>query len=744
MDKPIDTKVEKGDVAALDELIGQMTLDEKIGMIHGNGLFRTEGVERLGIPPLKFSDGPMGVRMEFDNSKWIPVGNTDDYVSYLPSNSAIASTWNRDMAYKAGQVLGEEARGRGKDVILAPGVNLKRSPLCGRNFEYLSEDPMLTASMTVSLVKGIQENDVAACVKHFAANSQETNRLHLDTKIDERTLQEIYYPAFRAAVQDGGVYSVMGAYNKLNGSYCCENKALLEDVLQKRWGFDGTVISDWGAVHGTKEAAMAPLDVEMSVFDNFDDYCLAEPLKEAVKRGEIEEKQIDLKVRNILRMMVRLKMIGREAGERKSGSYNTPLHRQILLEAASESVILLKNEENILPWNKEKLRGKKLAVIGCQAECIHSCGGGSAEIKALYEISPLMGIKTHLGGNTEVKYAPGYRIPPKPEENSENWQADSVVDQEAVQKHLKELREEKKRRKKELFDLPGDEEAVRLQKEALKLAEECDEVLFIGGLNHDFDIEGEDRPYMRLPYHQDELIEKLLEIRPDMTIVMIAGSPVEMQWVTKARALLWSYYAGMETGTAVADVLFGIRNPSGKLAETMPVCYEDTATGRNGQFGKEDQVSYEEGVMVGYRHFEKYQIKPNFCFGHGLSYTTFKYADLRADVCEKKEEVIVAVKFTLENVGNLAGAEVVQIYVGDEEASAERPVKELKAYQKIYLQPKEKRQVEILLDQKAFGFYKIQEDAFCVEPGKFFVYVNSSSDDCRLWQEVQINGMYSY
>ena len=421
--------MEKNFEKQIEDLLGQLTLDEKIGMVHGAGLFRTEGVERLGIPPLKSSDGPMGVRNEFDNAHWITVGTTDDYVSYLPSNSALAATWNKERAKEAGRVLGEETRGRGKDVILAPGINIKRDPLCGRNFEYMSEDPKLVEELAVPLIEGIQENDVAACVKHFAANSQETDRLWVDTVVDERTLREIYLPGFEAAVKKADTYSLMGAYNLLNGAHCCENKVLLDQILRKEWGYDGTVISDWGGVHKTKEAAECSLDVEMSITDNFDEYALADPLREAVKKGEVSESSIDEKVRNILRMMFRLKMIGEQTLERKAGAYNTPEHRQTILETARESVVLLKNENGRLPIKKEGL--KKIAVIGCNAEQIHSNGGGSAEIKALYEISPLMGMKMTLGGNTEVVFARGYYIPEREPEGEANWQEASLEDQKS-------------------------------------------------------------------------------------------------------------------------------------------------------------------------------------------------------------------------------------------------------------------------------------------------------------------------
>ncbi len=721
----------------IEDMLKELTLEEKISMIHGAGFFRTEGVKRLSVPPVKFSDGPMGVRQEFQNEKWFPVGESDDFVTYLPSNSALASTWNRDLAYWAGKVLGEEARGRGKDMILAPGINIKRSPLCGRNFEYMSEDPRLVEELTVPLIQGIQESDTAACVKHFAVNSQETDRLMVDTVIDERTLHEIYLPGFKAAVQKAGVLSVMGAYNKLNGTHCCENRKLLFDILRRDWGFDGTVVSDWGAVHKTKEAAMAPLDIEMSVYDDFDDYMLADPLKEAVEKGEIAEEYLDEKVRNILRMMFRLKMIGRKKQDRKSGVYNTPEHRSTVYRAASESVILLKNEEKLLPLKSEGI--KKIAVIGRNAEMLHANGGGSAEIKALYEISPLMGMKMRLGGNVEVKYASGYFIPEKEEKKEENWQQDSLD----TDKMLEPGRQEDILQREEEKLALSREKGVDLLKEAVLLAKECDQVIFIGGLNHDYDVEGQDRSSMALPYDQDQVIEAVLDANPDTVVVMIAGSPVEMPWRNKAKAILWCYYAGMETGCALADVILGRVNPSGKLAETFPVCYKDTPTAENGEFAKTGRAEHKEGIFVGYRYYEKKKVKPAFCFGHGLSYTSFAYTGLSV-LTEEEDDLTVKICCFLENTGDVAGAEILQIYVSESEPAVERPVKELKTFRKAFLEPGEKTEIEMLLKKDSFGYYDVEKKAFRVNPGKYRIYVGASSQDIRLQGETEIKKEYIY
>lgn len=729
----------------IEQILGTLTLEEKSAVLHGVSFFRSGAVEHKGIPAVVTSDGPMGVRNEFPDNSWFPVGLSDDYVSYLPSNSAVAATWNPKQAYAGGQVLGEEARGRGKDVILAPGINIKRDPLCGRNFEYMSEDPCLVQELAVPMIQGIQESDVAACVKHFAANSQETDRLWVDTIVDERTLREIYLPGFDAAVHQGGTYSLMNAYNKLNGEHCSENKALLNKILRKEWGYDGTVISDWGSVHTTIQAAEGSLDMEMSVTTNFDEYHFARPLIEAVEKGEVSMEDVDEKVRNILRMMLRLKMIGPKSGERRQGAYNTPEHREAIRNTAREAIVLLKNENELLPITEQRLeRGtpdpltgyrkkKRIAVIGRNAEHMHSGGGGSAEIKALYEISPLMGLKVQLGGNVDIRYAPGYYIPGKKNVNEVNWQETSLERQINRRVDREETAEEALQRQ----EIEAQRKALR--EEAIALAQSADEVIFVGGLNHDYDVEGWDRDNMKLPYAQDQLIEELLAVKPDTIIVMVAGSAVEMPWREKARAIVWNYYAGMETGTALAEVLLGRVCPSGKLPETFPALYSDTVTYKNGEFGKPEKVVFKEGIFVGYRYYEKEGIKPAFAFGHGLSYTSFAYDNLRVEMEQgaaargNLEEPLVKLSLDVTNTGKTAGAEIVQCYVGDPVCSVERPVKELKAFAKVFLEPGETKQVDMELPGSAFAFYDVQSHGFVVEPGEFVLSVGGASD--RIWRQ---------
>lgn len=729
-----------------EALLGELTLEEKIRMIHGDGLFQSGDVKRLGIPALRMSDGPMGVRHEFHNDDWIPVGNSDDFVSYLPSNSAVAATWNRELARGSGRVLGEEARGRGKDVILAPGINIKRVPVCGRNFEYMSEDPYLNAQMTVPMIRGIQESDVAACVKHFAVNSQETERVWVNVEIDERALREIYLPGFEAAVKEGGTYALMGGYNLLRGTHCCENQMLLDQILRREWGFDGAVITDWGALHDTKAAAEASVDLEMSVTDDFDDYYLANPLLRAVREGRISEEAVNRKVRNLIRLMLRLKMIdvaGKLAvpcPDRKSGCYNTPEHRRAALETARESIVLLKNEEGRLPLRPERL--KKLLVIGDNAERLHAAGGGSAEIKALYEISPLLALKSRLGGNCQVTFARGYYVVPKEIRADVSWQKSSIDDEKADDSFMEArgMADEEIREKQRL-----------LREEAAALAKEADEVLIIGGLNHDYDVEGYDREDLTLPYAQDELIGAVLDVRPDAVVVIRAGSPVSMgRWKDRAKAIVWDWYAGMEGGSALSEVLLGEVNPSGKLPESLPYRLEDCPAVALGEYPgraltEEERQrmnarlteNYGEGLLVGYRYYEKQKIPVQFCFGHGLSYTSFAYAGLKITKTGNQRSP-VQVSLTVKNTGSREGMETLQVYVGRQKPGSAEPVKALWGFQKISLLPGEKLPVELALSERAFQSWHTDAGAFVTDEGIYEIYAGSSLEDIRLKGEVMI------
>lgn len=722
----------------IEKLIAQLTLQEKVDMIHGNDFFSTKGVERLGIPPFKTSDGPRGVRKDFRNASWKEVGLSYDYVSYLPCNTALAATWNRTLAHCTGKLLGKEARGRGKDMILAPGINIMRSPLCGRSFEYMGEDPYLVSELVVPLIQGVEENDVAACVKHYAVNNQETRRLEVDVEVSERALREIYLPGFEAAVKKGKVKGIMGAYNKLRGTHCCHHKYLFEEVLRKEWGFEGITVSDWGGVHDTKEALLNGLDMEMSVTNDFENYYMANPLLQMIERGEVDKKtalaKIDNKVRHILNVMNKLHMLD---GERNAGGYNDYSDKAALRQAARESIVLLKNEKNILPLDKKKI--KKLLVVGENANRQHAPGGGSAEIKALYEITSLMGIHMLLGGNTEVVYKPGYYNEDigniwANTGDSENGQADSL-NQDSVESpapNTLTVSEEKKQYQQEMNQ--------KYMEEALEAAKDVDAVIFVGGLTHDFDTEGQDRVNMKLPYGQDRLISELLKIRPDTVVTLVAGSPVDMSvWLDNAPSLIYSWYAGMEGGIALAEVIFGDTNPSGHLPETFPMSEQDCPAVVLGEFPGGDQVHYGEDIFVGYRYYDTYDVPVAFPFGYGLSYTDFVMTGIRAEVLEDTvESKAVKVSFDISNIGERAGAAVAQIYVADKYPKVKKAAKELKAFEKIYLEAGETREISLMLEREAFTYYDEASHSFRADAGSYMLLLAKNAEEIADVTEIEL------
>ncbi|WP_049946191.1 glycoside hydrolase family 3 protein [Butyrivibrio sp. WCD2001] len=675
-----------------EEILEAMTLDEKIGMIHGNELFKTKGIPRLGIPPLVMSDGPMGVRAEFEKDDWIPIGNTDDYVTYLPCNSAVAATWNRNLASRTGSVLGEETRGRGKDIILAPGMNLKRSPLCGRNFEYFSEDPFLTSEMASEYVKGVQSWDVSACPKHFALNHQETARLEVDEEIDDDVLDELYLQVFKDVIDAANPYCIMAAYNKLRGEYCCESKLLLNKILREKWGFQGLVISDWGGIHNTKEAAEAEIDLDMSVTSDFDNYKFAKPLKDMVLSGEIDEEIIDRKVIRILILMLRLNMLDEDVMIRKDAPYNSFAARQDCLDIARGSIVLLKNEDKHLPLSRYEIKNKRILIIGENANRTHSNGGGSAEIKALYEITPLLGIKGRIGGAAKVDYLRGYASAQEAIFSYEgtNWQATSLDDIEETKDSAEDAKE-----KEELSKL-----RKKLRDEALAACNDYDYVIFVGGLNHDIDLEGKDKENIKLPYEQDELLEELLEKRPDTIVCMIGGGAVDMtRWLDKCKAIVWMYYNGMEGGNALAEVILGDINPCGHLPETFYKSEKDCSAHSIGNFGDTEMVHYKERFHIGYRHIYKENIPVQFPFGYGLTYSDFEISKLsfntgRRMVCGK-----------LTNKSDEDGAEIIQVYRLPDEA---HDYLELVGFEKVYTRANGEIEFEIpVRDRVGIGKYAV-------------------------------------
>jgi beta-glucosidase len=687
--------------AKIDSLISQMTLEEKVGMIHASSSFTSGGVKRLGIPEWTMSDGPHGVRKEHGRD-WMPDENAADSVTYLPVGITLAATWNPELGYAFGKVLGEEAAFRGKDVILGPGVNIIRTPLNGRNFEYMSEDPYLTSRMAVGYIKGVQEQGISACVKHFAANNQETDRNTVNVEMSERALREIYLPAFRAAVTEAEVNTIMGAYNKFRGQYCTHNRYLINDILKQEWNFKGAVISDWGAVLNTMEALTNGTDVEMgtdlSMLPNpdYNRFFLADTVISLVKSGAVDESVIDEKVRRILRVMVKTQMFG----ARKAGAINTGEHQQTALKVAEEGIVLLKNE-NLLPLKKESI--KTIAVIGQNAVRKHAGAGGSSQVNAKYEITPLAGLQKLGGQSVKINYAAGYTI-----------KKDGGAD-------------------------------AKLIAEAVKLAKSSDAVILVGGWIHGYsdawndnayDAEGQDKPNMILPFGQDDLIKAVIKANPNTVVVMMGGGAMDMTtWIDQSRAVLFTGYPGMEGGNALAGIIFGEVNPSAKTTFSFPKKLEDSPAHKMGEYpGTNKTVQYKDDVFVGYRYFDTYKVEPLFPFGHGLSYSKFQYADLVVTA----DSSSAVVKLSLTNKSEYAGAEVVQLYVHDNEASVQRPQKELKAFQKVFLAPGETKAIELKLAADAFQFYDATKKQWILEHGKFTVNVGSSSKDIRLSSEITL------
>lgn len=717
----------------ITDYINQMTLDEKIGMIHGTALFKNNGVPRLGIPPLVMSDGPCGVRFDHEDSSWNIANDGMCECSWLPSGTAIASTWNTELAKQCGIVLGEEARGRGKDVILAPGINIHRTPLCGRNFEYMGEDPYLAGQIAANHIKGVQQCDVAVCVKHFALNNQEKDRMEVDVQVDERALFEIYLSAFKAAINEGNAYSVMCSYNKFQGQYVSESTYLLTDILKKYWNYDGVVISDWGAVHNTINSANAGVDLEMGVSTDFDNYYFAKPLKEAVIAGNIDEAVIDEKVSRILRLQKRLNIF--EPSLRKKGCTNTTKHHQMLLDTSREAIVLLKNTDSILPINPDNV--KKVAVIGDAAARRLAHGGGSSEVKALFEITPLLGINMAIGDHAEIHYAKGYYVDNENHTVGEvDWQASSLdakpnricgsnTNSAETDKIIKTIK---------LKD--------KLTKEALELAAECDTVIFVGGLNRAYDTEGFDRTSYDLPYDQSSLIRELIKVNPNTIVSITSGSAVNLSaFATNAKAILWSSMNGMFTGQALADVIFGKVNPSGHLPVSFPVKLTDCAAHSIGEYpgttepdGRKN-CKYSEGLYVGYRHYSSHGIEPLFCFGHGLSYTTFEYSNLNIiENANKNFEV----HFSIKNTGFCSGKETAQLYITPVNPLVDRPSLELKAFSKAEIASQDTIDINFTLELSDFAYYSADDKDFKTDPGEYIINIGSSCCDIRLKQTIVI------
>lgn len=701
----------------LDDLLPRLTLDEKLSLVHANSKFSAGGIERLGLPRLWMSDGTHGVREEVGPDSWNAAGWTNDFATAMPAAIALASTWNRDLAREYGRVVAEEALKRNKHIMLGPGVNIMRTPLCGRNFEYFGEDPYLAARMVVSYIREMQAHQVAACIKHFDANNQEEMRGQINVEMSERTLREIYLPVFEAAVREAGVWCVMSAYNKFRGQYCCHNDYLLNQILKQQWGFRGLVMSDWAGVHDTRDAVFNGLDLEMGTNAPYHEFYLADPFRAGIEGGTYPVALLDEKARRVLRVL----LLTGAVDERVEGSINTPEHQATARRVAEEGIVLLKNEGAFLPLDPQKLT--TIAVIGDNAVTKFAAGGGAAGIKAFHEVTPLEGIVERVGTGVNVTFSQGYRHhrrnpfgPPDP----------------AGVRPSSEL------------TVASPEEVEAMAQWAVAAAAQADVVIFVGGLNHqrNSDAEGSDRFDLKLPAYQDALINRVIAANPRTVVALVSGAPVEMApWIESTPAIVQAWYGGSEAGHALAAVLFGDVNPSGKLPCTFPRKLADSPahhSGRERQYpGEDGSVHYDEGVFVGYRWFDQQQIEPLFPFGHGLSYTAFSYSNPQV-LRDPQTGNVTAVQCDLSNTGDRAGAEVVQLYVSDPIASVERPPRELQGFARVSLQPGEIQTVTVPLPPRALAFFSEELNAWLVEAGTFNLEWGASSRDLRATLAIEV------
>ena len=729
--KPIEQRI--------DDALSRMTLDEKIAVIHAQSKFSSPGVKRLGFPDLWTDDGPHGVRPDVLWDEWVQAGQTNDSCVAFPALTCLAATWNPAMARLYGESLGEEALYRNKSVMLGPGVNIYRTPLGGRNFEYMGEDPWLASRMVVPYIKGLQSKGVAACVKHYALNNDEEYRHQVNVIISDRALHEIYLPAFKAAVQEAEAWSIMGAYNLYKDQHNCHNDIMLNKILKQDWGFDGVVISDWGGCHDTDEAVRNGLDLEFGTWTDgltmgktnaYDSYYLADAYKQGIKEGKYSTKELDEKVRRLLRLFFRTTM----RRDKPFGFLCSDSHYEAALKIAQDGIVLLKNEKvkkskgekmaaPLLPIDVTKT--KRILVVGENAIKMMTVGGGSSSLKVQKEILPLDGINVQCSKlNVQCDFARGYV-------------GDTVQSYNGVTVG------------RSLYETRSQEE---LTAEAVAKAKEADVVIFIGGLNKSDhqDCEGHDRLSYDLPYAQNEVIEAILKVNPRLVYVNISGNGAALPWLDKVPAVVQAWFIGSEAGEAIASVLFGDVNPSGKLPFTwyasLDQCGAHALNAYPGTWREDHKIideEYKEGIYVGYRWTDRLgekakrpndpnipnlPIKPLFAFGHGLSYTSFKLGKMTADKTSMTEGDEITFTVSVTNTGKTAGAETVQLYISDLEASVERPVKELKAFQKVYLQPGETRQVSLTIDKRALSFYDEANSQWKAEPGKFEALAGTSSD----------------
>ena len=806
----------------VEAMLAKMTLPEKVSLAHASGKFHINAIERVGIPEMWLSDGPHGVRHQIERNTWESAGWTNDHATYLPHLTSVAASWDKDIAALHGQVLGAEARERKKDFILGPGVNLARLPLYGRNFEYMGEDPILAAKLVVPQILAIQENDVAATVKHYALNTQELNRTGVNAKPDERTLREVYLPAFEASVKEANVLGMMGAYNEYNGTNANQSKHLVMDILKGEWGYKGVLLTDWNVDINTYDAAVNGLDLEMgTAVDDYQDYFLARPFLEMIQSGKLPESLADEKARRILRVQ---HTIGMYDENRLPGARNTQAHQDAARKIAAEGIVLLKNDvvgkKAVLPLDKNQV--KNILVLGPNADTKHGTGGGSSEVKSLYEITPLQGLKEHFGEDVNItvmrarsskltsiasdyvesRHWTGtaawnisyFNDKARTKLRNESWIVDSkfaakqgedtqyitmtgkikplvsgehelqaetlgdfqlsvngkvvISHQQSAKSNTAQLTSLNKAMQLtagESYDFeikydgsdnfvlgwnaPG--ELFTPEADYIAAAKKADAVIYFGGLSHADDRESIDRLDMKLPNSQDEIIGKLLKANEKTVVFLVAGSAVEMPWVEQANAVVWGWYGGMEAGRAFADMLTGVVNPSGKLPITLPVNLEDTAPIALNDYNEVESL-YTEGVFIGYRWFEQQNIKPIFSFGHGLSYTDFTLSDIKLSSSKVKGDEKLMVTANVTNTGSVEGAEVVQLYLHDKEASVDRPVRELKGFAKVNLAPGEQKTVSIELTKRDLSFWDINTNDWLAESGEFEVQLGNSLDNIAL------------
>ncbi len=721
--------------AQINEVIAQMTLEEKVEMLHSKTNMSSEGVPRLGIADVKYADGPFGIREEGVPNGFTPAGWKLDYATFFPTGSALAATWDPEIAYLYGKGMGIEGRLRGKDVILGPAINIQRLPVGGRTYEYLSEDPILSAALSVQYTLGAQDQGIAVCLKHFALNNQETNRGSVNVIADERTMREIYLKPFEDAIIEGGAKVVMPAYNKVNGYYCSENSHLLNDILRGEWGFNGFCVSDWGGTHSTMGAALGGLNVQMTG-SNY----LGQPLIDSVKAGAISEDVVDKMVREILRVRYAVKAIPED--EANIVMTSQPETQQIAYEVAKKSVVLLKNETDVLPIKKDV---KKIAVIGQNAVLTTAIGGMGAGVKVLYEISPLEGIQKRAGEDIEVLYAPGYK-----NFAGRRWGPAPATPDPLVASAI---------------DEPAD---PALLAEAVALAKEADIVFFFCGTNKNIETEGSDRSNINLPTGQEEVVKALYEANKNLVSVIISGGPCDLRVLEQySPSIVQGWWNGTEGGTALANVLFGDIAPSGKLPMTFPVKLEDSPAYAMGNFPDKrsaggdlftlmyrqdatglsrDEIrkmmaampapesNYTEGILVGYRWFDTKEVPVMYAFGHGLSYVDFEYSDIKA----KANKNSIKVTFNLKNAGDMLADEVAQLYVRRIDSKVQRPLKELKAFQRVSVEPGQTTKVTLEIPVEDLRHWDIDANAWAVEKGKLELLLGSASDDIRLKAEVEI------